>query len=165
MVSAGVQEISSQQGLWWRWRGYAVRWLLFCEIVQLFQPVSEDGLFWQEKLEQALLGLVFGALCALVFTAAENHFNQARLVRKTWLMVVAMHHATITGSDDVMSWPAVKRMTKILQTVDRYTAAMSPRKSRAGRTARDSVRAVVVQVHLAMLLRRTSGWAFMPLWL
>ena len=77
--------------------------------------------------------------------AGRKMLEQAGVTDQTWLMVVAMHHATITGADDVMSWPAVKRMTKILQTVDRYTAAMSPRKSRAGRTARDSVRAVVVQ--------------------
>jgi HD-GYP domain-containing protein (c-di-GMP phosphodiesterase class II) len=77
--------------------------------------------------------------------AGRKMLEQAGVTDQTWLMVVAMHHATITGPDDVMSWPAVKRMTKILQTVDRYTAAMSPRKSRAGRTARDSVRAVVVQ--------------------
>jgi len=77
--------------------------------------------------------------------AGRKMLEQAGVTDQTWLMVVAMHHAPITGPDDVMSWPAVKRMTKILQTVDRYTAAMSPRKSRAGRTARDSVRAVVVQ--------------------
>lgn len=77
--------------------------------------------------------------------AGRKMLEQAGVTDQTWLMVVAMHHAPITGSDDVMSWPAVKRMTKILQTVDRYSAAMSPRKSRAGRTARDSVRAVVVQ--------------------
>ena len=76
--------------------------------------------------------------------AGRKMLEQAGVADQTWLMVVAMHHATITGPDDVSSWPAVKRMTKILQTADRYTAAMSPRKSRAGRTARDSVRTVVV---------------------
>jgi len=77
--------------------------------------------------------------------SGRKMLEQAGVTDATWLMVVAMHHAAITGPDDVTSWPAVKRMAKILQTVDRYSAAMSPRKSRAGRTARDSVRAVVVQ--------------------
>ena len=77
--------------------------------------------------------------------AGRKMLEQAGVVDQTWLMVVTMHHTPIAGADDVLNWPAVKRMTKILQTVDRYTAAMSPRKSRAGRTARDSVRAVVVQ--------------------
>ncbi|NVO07299.1 MAG: hypothetical protein HXX19_15895 [Rhodoferax sp.] len=36
-------------------------------------------------------------------------------------------------------------MTKIFQVVDRYTAAMSPRKSRISRTARDSALSVVVK--------------------
>lgn len=62
-----------------------------------------------------------------------------------WLALVAQHHAPMSGEGSVASWPVVARMTKILQTVDRYTAAMSPRKSRDGRTARDSVRTVVIQ--------------------
>ena len=73
--------------LWWRWRGYAVRWLLFCLIVQLFQPVPAGDGYWQFKFEQALLGLAFGAACALVFTAVENTFNVARSSARTWLFV------------------------------------------------------------------------------
>lgn len=71
--------------------------------------------------------------------------EQAGVADQTWLAVVAQHHAPINGPEGLLTWPAAKRMTKILQTVDRYTAAMSPRKSRSGRTARDSVRAVVIQ--------------------
>ena len=63
-----------------------------------------------------------------------------------WLQVVEQHHAPLTGPEKLIDWPVVQRMTRILQTVDRYTAAMSPRKSRAGRTARDSVRSVVLPV-------------------
>jgi HD-GYP domain-containing protein (c-di-GMP phosphodiesterase class II) len=63
-----------------------------------------------------------------------------------WLQVVEQHHAPQTGPDLLTQWPVVQRMTRILQTVDRYTAAMSPRKSRSGRTARDSVRSVVLSV-------------------
>jgi HD-GYP domain-containing protein (c-di-GMP phosphodiesterase class II) len=62
-----------------------------------------------------------------------------------WLAIVAQHHAQLEGAGSLAAWPPAQRMTKILQTVDRYTAAMSPRKSRSGRTARDSVRSVVVQ--------------------
>ncbi|HEY8907363.1 MAG TPA: hypothetical protein VIM63_15135, partial [Rhodoferax sp.] len=64
---------------------------------------------------------------------------------KDWLTLVALHHALLGNADGFAQWPVLKRMVKILQTVDRYTAAMSPRKSRVGRTARDSVRTVVVQ--------------------
>lgn len=62
-----------------------------------------------------------------------------------WLDIVALHHSPLEGPEALSDWTPVQRMTKILQTVDRYTAAMSPRKSRSGRTARDSVRSVVVQ--------------------
>ena len=66
-----------------------------------------------------------------------------------WLDIVALHHAPLTGPEALSDWTPVQRMTKILQTVDRYTAAMSPRKSRSGRTARDSVVSVVVQTGTA----------------
>ena len=66
-----------------------------------------------------------------------------------WLEVVELHHAPLEGPEALADWLPVPRMTKILQTVDRYTAAMSPRKSRAGRTARDSVLSVVVKTGVA----------------
>ena len=37
------------------------------------------------------------------------------------------------------------RLTRVLGTIDRYAAMISPRKSRAGRSATDSVRAIVGQ--------------------
>ncbi|MBU0589873.1 MAG: phosphodiesterase [Gammaproteobacteria bacterium] len=64
---------------------------------------------------------------------------------KIWLEIVARHHEALKGPDLLADWPPVLRLTKILQTLDRYTAALSPRKSREGRTARDSTRSVVVQ--------------------
>ena len=66
-----------------------------------------------------------------------------------WLEIVSKHHAPLEGPEALADWSPVLRMTKILQTVDRYSAAMSPRKSRSGRTARDSVRSVVVQAGVA----------------
>ncbi|TXT35907.1 MAG: metal-dependent phosphohydrolase [Comamonadaceae bacterium] len=61
-----------------------------------------------------------------------------------WLKVVALHHSPQSGPDKLLDWPRIPKLVRILQTVDRYTAAMSPRKSRSGRTARDSVRCVVL---------------------
>lgn len=63
-----------------------------------------------------------------------------------WLEVVEHHHSSVSGPESLAQWPLKDRLVKILQTVDKYTAAMSPRKSRLGRTARDSVHSVVVQV-------------------
>lgn len=61
-----------------------------------------------------------------------------------WLAVVQAHH------DELPPVPLAQRnnaqrLTKILQVVDRYTAAMSPRVSRAGRDAKDAARSAIVQ--------------------
>jgi HD-GYP domain-containing protein (c-di-GMP phosphodiesterase class II) len=77
--------------------------------------------------------------------AGKQQLEGAGVTDQSWLTMVAMHHANLGDTDNFSQWPMLKRMTKILQTVDRYTAAMSPRKSRSGRTARDSVRTVVVR--------------------
>ena len=69
----------------------------------------------------------------------------AKVTDEQWLEIVALHHTPLEGPETLADWPPVQRMTKILQTVDRYTAAMSPRKSRSGRSARDSVLSVVMK--------------------
>jgi HD-GYP domain-containing protein (c-di-GMP phosphodiesterase class II) len=74
----------------------------------------------------------------------EKLLLQAGVTDANWLQVVAQHHVLQTGTEPLSTWPMVARMNRILQTVDRYTAAMSPRKSRPGRTAKDSVRSVVL---------------------
>ena len=73
----------------------------------------------------------------------------ANVTEAMWLDVVELHHARLEGPEALADWPPVQRMTKILQTVDRYTAAMSPRKSRSGRSARDSVLSVVMKPGVA----------------
>lgn len=70
--------------------------------------------------------------------------QESGVTDELWLHVVEHHHTTQTGVDKLTNWPVAQRMTRILQMVDRYTAAMSPRKSRAGKTAHDSVRSVVL---------------------
>ena len=79
---------STQGGLWYRWLGYSVRWCLFGVIVQLYQPTSEGNQpYWEQKLTQVMVGLLFGASCAVVFTVAENTLNQLRTNWKSWLLV------------------------------------------------------------------------------
>ena len=79
-----------------------------------------------------------------------------------WLDVVAAHHATPPSRTTLASLPAESRLTHILATVDRYAAMISPRKSRPGRTASDSVRAIAGQPEqqdddVAVALMRTVG--------
>lgn len=62
-----------------------------------------------------------------------------------WLDVVAQHHATVADRVPLAQQAPEDRLTRILGTIDRYAAMISPRKSRAGRSATDSVRAIVGQ--------------------
>ncbi|GKS77631.1 phosphodiesterase [Acidovorax sp. SUPP950] len=62
-----------------------------------------------------------------------------------WLDVVGQHHAPLAETQPLAGMPAEDRLSRILGTIDRYAAMISPRKSRAGRSATDSVRAIVGQ--------------------
>ena len=62
-----------------------------------------------------------------------------------WLDVVGQHHTAISGRAPLAQQSPQDRLTRILATIDRYAAMISPRKSRAGRSATDSVRAIVGQ--------------------
>jgi len=70
--------------------------------------------------------------------------EKAGVTDRLWLQVVQAHHANLPACESMATYPMGPKVTRILQTVDRYTASLSPRKSRSGRTARDSVRSVVV---------------------
>jgi hypothetical protein len=75
---------------WYRWRGYAVRWLLFGGTTGLFHPIVDDlDHYWLQRLYQFLFGLLFGAMCAVVFTLAENSLNWPRVNWKSWANMVA----------------------------------------------------------------------------
>lgn len=60
-----------------------------------------------------------------------------------WLDIVTHHHDEITDTRPLASLTAVDRLARIVRTVDRYGAMISPRKSRAGRSATDSVRSII----------------------
>ena len=62
-----------------------------------------------------------------------------------WLEVVAQHHLILGEHISLANLEAHDRLTRILSAIDRYAAMISPRKSRAGRSATDSVRAIVGQ--------------------
>lgn len=62
---------------------YLAWWCLFGVIGSALMPVAtQDGDFWAVKAQQAWSGAIFGLLCAIVFTLAQNLSNQAR---KRWL--------------------------------------------------------------------------------
>jgi hypothetical protein len=60
-----------------------------------------------------------------------------------WLDIVAHHHDEITETRPLAALTPVDRLARIVRTADRYGAMISPRKSRAGRSATDSVRSII----------------------
>jgi len=79
-----------------------------------------------------------------------------------WLDVVAAHHDTPPVHAALADLPTELRLAHILSTIDRYAAMISPRKSRSGRTASDSVREIVAHAaqqedDVVVALMRTVG--------
>lgn len=62
---------------------------------------------------------------------------------EAWLDIVSNHHDDSLDKVDLKLVPPATRLTRILKMVDRYAAMISPRLSRAGRSATDSARAVM----------------------
>jgi HD-GYP domain-containing protein (c-di-GMP phosphodiesterase class II) len=62
-----------------------------------------------------------------------------------WLDVISNHHDDAVDKGDVKLVPTPTRLARILKMVDRYAAMISPRLSRAGRSATESARAVMAQ--------------------
>ncbi len=71
--------------------------------------------------------------------------HAAGVTDSLWLNVVFKHHDDLPAGVPLVERPPAERLARILQVVDRYTAAMSPRVSRAGRESKDAARSAIVQ--------------------
>ena len=60
-----------------------------------------------------------------------------------WLDTVQQHHQEISLPADLMRVPPPQRLAHMLNVVDRYAAMISPRQSRAGRSATESAKNIV----------------------
>jgi hypothetical protein len=60
-----------------------------------------------------------------------------------WLDIVSGHHDDAIDKADLRTAPPLTRLTRILKVVDRYAAMISPRMSRAGRSATESARSII----------------------
>ena len=60
-----------------------------------------------------------------------------------WLEVVRGHHAEDVSHEALIMLPTPRRLAHILLVVDRYAAMISPRDSREGQSAADSVRKLI----------------------
>ncbi len=65
------------------------------------------------------------------------------VVNGQWLDIVSSHHDDALDKIDLRTAPPTARLTRILKVVDRYAAMISPRGSRAGRSATESARSVI----------------------
>ena len=93
---------------------------------------------------------------------SQDMLEHLDITNDLWLDVVGQHHGRLAAATPLAELPAVDRLTRILGTIDRYAAMISPRKSRAGRSATDSVRALVGQEidqrdEVGLMLVRTVG--------
>ncbi len=77
---------------------------------------------------------------------AENGrdlLERLRVQDELWLRVVQLHHTHPPPPGNALSAQAPQeRLVRILSTIDRYAAMISPRQSRAGRSITESVRAI-----------------------
>ena len=62
-----------------------------------------------------------------------------------WLEAVNLHHDENTSNGDLHAVPAAQRLGRILRAVDRYAAMISPRKSREGRSAAESLLSIITR--------------------
>ena len=79
-----------------------------------------------------------------------------------WLDVVGQHHVNLPQRTPLAALEELDRLTRVLNTIDRYAAMISPRHSRPGRSTTDSVRALVgpgidQRDEVGYLLVRTIG--------
>ena len=61
-----------------------------------------------------------------------------------WLDTVSLHHDNSVNKGELNAQTPVRRLARILQVVDRYAAMISPRQSREGRSATESVRSIII---------------------
>lgn len=88
--------------------------------------------------------------------------EQLHITNDLWLDLVGQHHTRVSESIPLANLSPVDRLTRILGTIDRYAAMISPRKSRAGRSTTDSVRELVGKEveerdEVGLMLVRTVG--------
>ena len=65
------------------------------------------------------------------------------IVDEQWLDIVTGHHDEATDAGGLMQVESPVRLARIVRIVDRYAAMISPRKTRAGRSATESMRSVI----------------------
>lgn len=74
----------------------------------------------------------------------ERLLRAAGVADPLWLEAVRLHHAPLAPGVRLAQRPPAQRLAHVIQVLDRYTASMSPRASRPGRTAKDAARTAIL---------------------
>ncbi|MFN4104206.1 MAG: HD-GYP domain-containing protein [Tepidimonas sp.] len=74
----------------------------------------------------------------------ERLLRAAGVSDPLWLEAVRLHHTLLAPGVALAQRPPGQRLAHIVQVLDRYTAAMSPRASRPGRTTKDAARTAIL---------------------
>lgn len=72
----------------------------------------------------------------------RNLLERMQVTDKLWLDVVTLHHIHVEPTLPLLDQPPAERLARLLATVDRYAAMISPRRTRAGRTVAESIQMV-----------------------
>ena len=68
--------------------------------------------------------------------------ERMQITNGLWLDVVTLHHINTPPQLPLLQQQAAERLARLLATVDRYAAMISPRRSRAGRSVAESVHVI-----------------------
>lgn len=73
---------------------------------------------------------------------SRHLLERLQISQKLWLDVVTLHHINTEPRVPLLLQPPAERLARLLATVDRYAAMISPRRTRAGRSVVESVQMV-----------------------
>ena len=72
-----------------------------------------------------------------------NCLREAGVTDALWLEVVDRHHDELPYYPAINDRPPAEKLAKILQVIDRFTAALSPRGTRPSRSSKEAVKSVI----------------------
>lgn len=76
-------------------------------------------------------------------TQGAQMLTNMGVTNQLWLDTIAQHHDDSPDKGSLRTVTPIRRLTRILRMVDRYAAMISPRRSREGRSAADSMRSFI----------------------
>lgn len=112
-------------------------------LAALTMNVSIKGLQDQMAIQRAKASREQLAQVARHAIESAQCLNEAGVQDALWLEVVSRHHDELPYCPALNDRPPAEKLAKILQVIDRFTAALSPRGTRPARSSKDAVRSVI----------------------